>query len=162
MQGDGNAVWYDSIGSVVWASNSNQPNFQHSEHVPEYLPPTRGQLTHHQQKDRLVSGQELKDDERIWSTNGCFHFIMQTDGNAVLYRAGAPFDVNNSFPLWASNTHDRGSRPYNFIMQPDGNAVLYTNRTNPMWASGTDRKGKAPHSFIVQGDGNLMLRDSTQ
>lgn len=61
--------------------------------------------------------------DQLVSANGRHRFVMQGDGNAVLYRDGAP--------VW--QTRVRGDR---IALQPDGNLVLYRGET-AIWASGS-------------------------
>jgi len=75
---------------------------------------------------------------------------MQEDGNLVLYK-----DDKN--PLWASETMNKGKKPFKHIVQRDGNYVVYDADNKATWASGTQGKGKGPYKLIMQDDGNLVL-----
>ena len=55
-------------------------------------------------------------------------FIMQEDGNAVLYDEAGD-------ALWSSKTQKTGAN--RIIMQADGNLVIYDNNDKPKWASDT-------------------------
>jgi hypothetical protein len=98
--------------------------------------------------DTLRPDQRLISDrnDSIVSNNGQFRFVMQNDGNLVLYRG--------SSPLWASGTD--GQDVEFCVMQGDGNLVLYLQGSGrPVWASGTDGN---PGSFLVmQDDGNVVI-----
>lgn len=68
----------------------------------------------------------------LWDTRpqpgGVGVCTMQTDGNLVVYNAGA-------HPVWASGTDGNpGSR---LVVQDDGNAVIYRPDGAPIWASNT-------------------------
>jgi hypothetical protein len=92
-------------------------------------------------EERLVAN----NNESRTSNNGLYTFIMQGDGNLVLYKSGTP--------LWSSGTN--GVAVDFCIMQSDGNLVLYGFSNNAVWASGTDGQ---PGSFlVVQDDGNVVI-----
>jgi hypothetical protein len=109
--------------------------------------------------DQLRPHQSLKPGEALTSSNGAFEFVLQTDGNLVLYRRA------DERALWASDT--MGKVPSELIMQGDGNLVLLGSDPpppppphlvrfpEPIWAAGTDGK---PGSFLVmQDDGNAVI-----
>lgn len=95
----------------------------------------------------LSPGQSLTPGQSLHSNNGRFEFILQRDGNLVLYR------TSNGFPLWASGTNGRDVRVC--AMQTDGNLVIYSNGGRALWSSGTHRH---PGSFLaVQDDANVVI-----
>src|SRR5438270_8650901 len=77
----------------------------------------------------LSSGQKLLPGQSLQSNNKLHTFMMQQDGNVVLYD-------RNSKPLWSTNTGGTIS-PRDFIMQTDGNLVLYGTDGKAHWASNT-------------------------
>ena len=106
--------------------------------------------------DTLLVGGSFHRGGKLFSTNGQFMLILQSDGNLVLYalggralwctcRTGADTlalqtDGNlvayaSGWPLWASNTSGRGS--YKLVMQDDGNLVIYSSSGAPVWATMT-------------------------
>lgn len=91
----------------------------------------------------LTSGQYLKPGQYRRSPNGIYTLIMQTDGNAVLYKGRTA--------LWASVTNRKAST---LIMQRDGNLVVISGRT-PVWASNTG--GSTGAYLAVQSDSNLVI-----
>lgn len=93
--------------------------------------------------NNLASGESLYANESVWSPNGAYQFIMQSDGNLVEY--------GRSGPLWASNTGTPGSWA---IMQGDGNLVIYTSGGSPVFATGTGWPGS---QLIVQSDSNVVM-----
>jgi len=95
----------------------------------------------------LFPGQQLLPGQSLKSANGLHTFIMQQDGNVVLYD-------RHSHPLWATNT-GRLINPRNFIMQTDGNLVLYSTDGKAHWASNTWNNPGA--FFNIQDDGNLVV-----
>ena len=96
--------------------------------------------------DRLLPGQELLRGEKLVSNNGNYTFIMQDDGNLVVYD-------HNEKALWASGTHNIAVQKC--IMQTDGNLVLYRYDEQAVWDSGTDDKPGA--NLIMQDDGNAVI-----
>jgi len=91
----------------------------------------------------LAYGEALYANESVWSTNGAYQLIMQSDGNLVEY--------GPSGALWASNTGIPGSWA---IMQGDGNLVVYTSGGTPVFATGTAWSGS---QLIVQSDSNVVM-----
>jgi hypothetical protein len=93
---------------------------------------------------RLNSGERLVPGQKIVSPDGRFRFILQGDGNLVLYMG--------SRALWNSNTV--GSRTDRLVMQGDGNLVMYRGST-PVWYSRTD--GRPGAYLAIQNDGNVVI-----
>ncbi len=98
--------------------------------------------------DRLSNNGALlaSKNQYLRSADGRFRFVMQQDGNLVLYGP-------TGHPLWASNTVGRGAN--RAVMQSDGNLVLYTSSGKPVWASNTELHYHA--YLIVQNDGNVVI-----
>ena len=86
------------------------------------------------------------------SNNGKYNFVMQGDGNLVLYEG--------STVHWASNTNGKGTTPYRLAMQNDGNLVIYDKNNSATWASNTNGKGNAPYRLVVQDDRNVVIYDA--
>jgi Cysteine-rich secretory protein family len=95
----------------------------------------------------LFPGQQLLPGQSLQSDNALHTFIMQQDGNVVLYD-------RNSKPLWSTNTGGLIT-PRAFIMQTDGNLVLYSTDGAAHWASNT--YGNPGAFFNIQDDGNLVV-----
>ncbi|TDW24243.1 hypothetical protein [Kribbella kalugense] len=93
--------------------------------------------------DFLAPGQYLKPGQYRRSKNGVYALLMQTDGNAVLYKGKSA--------VWSTVTHRKAS---SLIMQRDGNLVVISGRT-VVWASGTS--GSTNSTLLVQNDSNLVL-----
>ncbi|TDW70765.1 hypothetical protein [Kribbella pratensis] len=91
----------------------------------------------------LKPGEYLKPGQYRRSPNGIYTLIMQTDGNAVLYKGRTA--------LWGSMTNRKAS---SLIMQRDGNLVVISGRT-PVWASNTG--GSTGAYLAVQNDSNLVI-----
>lgn len=128
MQTDGNMVIYSSGNQPLWAS--------YTIHIPEFLSyaPTTFD------PGRLFPGQAIQTADRRLT------FILQDDGNLVLYAQGRG-------AVWASGTDGRNVAY--LAMQPDGNLVLYDANRNPIWYSGSS--GYGPSRLIAQQDGNLVI-----
>ncbi len=111
----------------IWATNTYQ--------APEHCDPHTA----------LHPGGILYPGSGLYSANGKYYFVMQTDGNLVLYQG--------SRPLWATGTNGRAVQ--RAIMQEDGNLVLYDFQNRPVWASGTH--GNWGAYLLVQCDGNVVI-----
>ena len=129
VQDDGNVVIYRTNNTAAWATNTVVPSG-----------PTATGST-------MTAGQMLYAGQSIQSANGRFQFIMQTDGNLVLY------EQPGGVPLWASGTN--GKRVAVCAMQGDGNLVLYEAGPHPDWASNTS--GNPGSRLVVQDDGNVVI-----
>ena len=81
---------------------------------------------------KLASGSQLSAGEYLWSPNGLWKFIQQSDGNLVLYDSSGTGNA-----LWASG----GIGATKTIMQADGNLVSYTDAGDAVWASHTSGSG---------------------
>jgi hypothetical protein len=133
-QNDGNLVIYDSANRPLWATNTVVPAQPSAPTKPDQLLINQG----------LIAGQS------ITSTDGRFRLILQSDGNLVLYAAGAG-------ATWASNTWGHPN-VWDAIMQNDGNLVVYDLQGKALWASNTN--GHPGAYLIVQTDGNLVIYDA--
>jgi len=112
----------------------------------------------------LENNASLNVNERIVSPNGKYKFILQRDGNAVVYGPNGA--------TWATGTSNQPSAK--IMMQSDGNLVIYNSQNNALWACCLGRadgaktllKGKHPnHNYskpfrlVMQDDGNLVIYD---
>jgi hypothetical protein len=95
---------------------------------------------------KLYAPDYLSRGHNLVSPNGRYRFVMQTDGNAVLYNQAT------RRAIWATDTVGRG---YRFAMQRDGNLVLYTASGGVVWTSRT--AGYGGSYLNLQNDGNLVL-----
>jgi hypothetical protein len=96
-------------------------------------------------KDTLQTGEQLQSGQSLGSNNGCFNFVMQGDGNLVLYAKGG-------VPIWNAGT--TGKQGNVLIMQGDGNLVIYAPGSHPVWDSKTQG---ANARLIMQDDGNAVI-----
>ncbi|MEI6480144.1 MAG: hypothetical protein WCO12_01300 [bacterium] len=99
----------------------------------------------------LAVGSSLTPGQSITSCDGRFKFILQTDGNAVIY------PTNSSTALWSSGTNGKASAK--IIMQGDGNLVIYNSSGGFIWGSinSTGGHGGTPTGLNMQADGNLVI-----
>ncbi|WP_404332079.1 hypothetical protein [Mesobacillus maritimus] len=98
--------------------------------------------------DRLRPGDRLFPGEYLMSPNGRYKFIMQEDGNLVLYR------LSDNRAFWSSGTYGRNVD--SAILQDDGNFVIY-GEGNALFNTGTD--GKRVAWMVVQDDRNVVIYD---
>jgi hypothetical protein len=98
--------------------------------------------------DILSEGSSLEAGGVIMSPSLSHTFIMQSDGNAVVYN-------QTGSPLWASNTFEG----FKTTMQDDGNLVVYNVQGQPLWASSTEGVSTGPFQLRMQDDGNLVIYD---
>jgi len=151
MQRDGNFVVYSKAGRALWATGTER-------HTGAWLAvqadadivvcTSRGALwasgsvdTELRPGEKLLLGWYLEPPDRL-----C-RFVMQQDGNLVLYSASGQ-------ALWASNT--RGIAVAFAVMQRDGNLVVYSKKGRAAWASGTGRHPGA--SVAVGDDGRVAVK----
>jgi surface antigen len=125
LQDDGNIVVYSAGGQAVWSTSSLQSS--------------------------LLDGESLAGSwsQYLTAPNREYQFVMQADGNLVLYN-------NSGHPLWNSNT--AGNPGAYLAMQPDGNLVVYSLSGQPLWSSGT--AGNPGDDVQVQSDGNVVIYSS--
>lgn len=93
----------------------------------------------------LNPGQSLDTNQSMYSCDGRFFVVMQSDNNLVLYWS------NGAGALWSSNTVGTGANLA--AMQTDGNFVLY-GPSGAVWATNTSSPGAY---LAVQNDGNLVI-----
>ena len=97
--------------------------------------------------EQLNPFEDLHTIGQLESANHKSTFVMQGDGNLVLYRGGKA--------RWASGTAGRAVTQA--VMQGDGNFVLYGPGGSYVWDTGTD--GHPGASLVVQDDGNVVVYD---
>ena len=78
------------------------------------------------------------------SSDGRYLFVLQGDGNLVLYGPSGR-------ALWATNKYDTDR----VVFQSDGNFVSYRSNGTANWASNTG--GKSGTQLVVQTDGNVVI-----
>lgn len=93
----------------------------------------------------VPAGTVMSNGDSIRSSKGQFQFVMQADGNAVVYGTGAQV-------LWQSGTS--GNPGAQLAPQTDGNVVIYGAR-GAIWQSLSSGKGGT--QLTLGDDGNLAM-----
>ena len=97
--------------------------------------------------DQLSSDGELPTGGYLESQSRHYRFVVQPDGNCVLYRV----DGSNLFPVWATQTHGSGVR-----VGLDGRGKFRVIQGNQeIWSTRELESGF--YQLQVQDDGNLVL-----
>lgn len=97
--------------------------------------------------DILYSGEVLQQGQMLVSGDGRFRFILQYDGNLVLYYHPT------GTPIWATDTINPD---INLLrMLSGGNLVLYDSNNTAWWLTYT--YGYPGAYVIVQNDGNVVM-----
>lgn len=102
--------------------------------------------------DTLGAGEELAPGASLAVADGSVTFVMQADGNAVLYAHDGNGPGGGPTPLFHTGTH--GSPGARLVLQEDGNVVVYSAQGQPLWQSGT--AGTRADTLQVV-DGRLLL-----
>jgi hypothetical protein len=127
LQNDGNLLLQNSSGNTIWSLRTGL--------IAD--PPV------------LYANQRLYTNQYLQSPNGRYSFIMQPDGNLVLY------DGPNS--IWQSHTF--GAPAAYIQLMINGNLGMYSNTGALLWQSRTF--GIAPNGqLVIQDDGNLVLKNN--
>lgn len=128
---DGSGRWFriNHSGLVGWVAASSM-----------YRQPSVPYCSDMRANETLFAGQS------VWSTNGSYRIIMQSDGNLVLY--------GPSGALWSTRTTGTSSSN-RAVMQGDGNFVVYNNSNSPVYHTGT--YGHTGATLVVQADSNVVL-----
>jgi hypothetical protein len=109
-------------------------------------PPSGGGTTPATGASTMSAGQQINSDQYLSSSNKAYKFILQADGNIVLYNA-------SNQVRWSSDTQGKGGTK--LVLQSDGNLVLYTASGTPVWSSGTN--GSAASKLAILDNGNVVL-----
>jgi hypothetical protein len=155
MQGDGNFVVYSSSGAALWNSGTqNHPGaYVVLQDDANLVVVSSGgvPLWSSGSVNAYLYGQEyLNPGDYLTSPNRQFQFIMQTDGNLVLYTWPA-----NGVALWSSQTAGNVGA-FAIMQQTDGNLVVYNSSgLTALWSSGT--AGHPGANAAVQDDGNVVI-----
>lgn len=162
MQGDGNFVVYNSASWPLWDSKTyghfgvklsllDDGNLIIYKPVPGgqdtlWSSGTGGRWAGVPRCGLMLQRETLGANQSLWSCDGRFQLIMQSDGNLVLYGTGMG-------ALWSSGTwgaaHSREA-----VMQSDGNFVLY-DRGQALWSTRTYWHPGV--GLTLQNDGNLVV-----
>lgn len=93
--------------------------------------------------------------ERLVSPNFQFMFLMQRDGQCIVYRLKQPF-----LPVWRWPWCDHPGIAY-VEFQSDGNLVAYDTTSQPMIASSTIAGERRAKHLALLDDGRLVLTSLT-
>jgi hypothetical protein len=163
LQKDGNLVVYDAKAQYKWASWSNsytginaRLSIDDDGSMRIFKPQTSlwtigTRLTSYADPQPAWGssvwpiGTILKNGQFISSVNGENKFVMQNDGNLVLY--------HKDVATWSSATN--GNVNAYAKMQADGNLVVYAADGSALWHAGT--WGHPGASAVVQDDGTVVL-----
>ncbi len=148
-------MYQDNNGMIRLKNSACVGGYPYLKYTYKYCVPPEGVIPN-QGTDTCESSNPLGGvcPDVLHSQNGYFRFVVQLDGNLVIY------DVYNNV-IWNSGTQNVGLSK--LIMQPDGNLVLYTkNNNSAVWATNTYNWGYPGYKLVMQNDGNLVVYDSKQ
>lgn len=96
------------------------------------------------------TNQTIYEGDYLESSDARHQFILQADGNVVLYGPGHAV-------RWSSSTDGMGRSPYRIVAQDDRNIVQYDRDNKPLWRTDTREVGHSGCRLLLQDDGNLVL-----
>ena len=98
--------------------------------------------------NRLNSGESLRSNEYIISSNGLYQLYLQGDGNLVATR------ISDNSLYWSSGTG--GTFANQLVMQGDNHLVLYRDNT-PVWTADNTWGGE-PGAFLkIEDNGKVAV-----
>lgn len=97
--------------------------------------------------DRLVNGEQLGAERKLFSADGTAVLTVQGDGNVVIFRLGTL--------MWQSKTKDPALSPV-LVMQSDGNLVVYSTTGRLLGSYNTYGKGAV--AAVLGNDGVLRVQ----
>lgn len=133
MESNGNLVLYNQSGAQIWDSNTRALQYER-DYVNKYV----------------FKEQILYPEQHIETPDRRYRFVLQEDGNAVLYNA-----ANRA--VWATNT--AGRNVAHLIFQNNGNLVLRDHGGGAVWHARINDKGG--NRFAIRDDGNLMVHNTS-
>lgn len=95
-------------------------------------------------RDTMTGGQKLTSGQQIYSKNGSYYLVMQSNGNLVLYRHWGGY-------VWESRTSN-STNAY-AVYQTDGNFAVYRSNAKTCHSNTGGRGGR---SLVLLGYGNLV------
>lgn len=157
MQGDGNLVAYNDLGTALWSSGTSAPgaylclqddgNLVIIEDVAVWATDTARLKPGGAAPATLDATSFLQSGDALRLSSGAAQLTMQADGNLVLQHGEAV--------VWASGgVTEAGAY---LAVQEDGNLVVYTQHGEPTWTSKT--VGHDRVRLTLQDDGNLVLSE---
>lgn len=124
--------------------------------VQVWAPHSNGNQKWHLRYNTLAAGESLLTNDRLYSANGAYYLVMQSDGNLCVYT------TNDGFK-WCSMAH--GFNGAKLSMQGDGNLVVYDGNGTAKWSSEThpfyNENFRSPENkptrLVIENDGSLSL-----
>jgi len=101
----------------------------------------------------------LSENATYYSENGKFAFLVQEDGNMVIYQQSI-IPGENSKPIWAIGTSQLGQRPYLLVIEKNGVLILYDSNWLPVWKYLPTFEVHSPFRLILTNEGILKVIDS--
>jgi hypothetical protein len=160
MQTDANFVVYSPTKQALYATGTVVPPGQRGS--PKLVVDNNGTVTVRRggtkvwssalDRDHLGSSQILNAGQFRRSPNRRYMFVMQADGNLVLY------DNATRAPLWSSQT--AGNPGAVAVMQSDANLVVYSATKQPLYSTATGGRGDSTSHLFIQDDGNAVIYNS--
>ncbi len=100
--------------------------------------------------NRLLNGEQLGAERKLFSADGTSVLTVQGDGNVVVFRLGRL--------MWQSTSRDPALSPV-LVMQSDGNLVVYSTTGRVLRSFGTFGKGAT--QVVLGNDGVLRVQTAT-
>ncbi|KAJ3253956.1 hypothetical protein HK103_007625 [Boothiomyces macroporosus] len=150
LQNDGNLVYKDNVGNVVWSAKP----------ITNYIYTTPSVAY----TGKIANGATLNSDCNTFgcgltSANGAYITVMQHDCLLMTYTSDIKTVVFNS-QTWLGD----GNKCF-LAVQNNGQVVIYKNGpTNPVVVKALNPAPLVPaasYSLLMQNDGNLVLQDNT-
>lgn len=94
---------------------------------------------------------ELRQDERLYSSQRGYYAIMQGDGNFVVYRASGK-------AKWATKSNNRNG-PFTAKFMGDGQFAILNGAGSVIWIN---KKPGPATALVMQDDGNLVVYQNAQ
>jgi hypothetical protein len=133
LQDDGVLVIVNQNNQIIWQSASSKQ--------------TESQAPVSNNKNKLMPGEQLKENQKIISVNGQYSLVQQADGNLVIYNASQE-------AVWASGMN--GQNVARCVMQPNGDLVQHPGGYDlSMWS--TQTRGNNGAYAQLQDDGILVI-----
>ncbi len=116
----------------------------------------------HRTTNNILSALQTKDfviseNSPYYSENGKFAFLVQEDGNMVIYRTDEDF-----MPIWAIGTRFIGTRPYLFVIENYGFLILYDSNWKQIWRAVSSEIVTPPFKLVLTNQGILKFIDAKE
>jgi hypothetical protein len=141
MQNDGNLVVYNSSGTAEWDTGSNWASAYYNS-----------------DPSVLYYGQKLYIGDELWSGNGQYELVLQSDYNLVLYHGNTAIWSTASGGYYGSCVEVEQSGSY------VGQLTLWNGNCDSstvVWSSGNGG-GQAYSHLVVGNGGDLFLEQADQ